>query len=61
MWQTCARNKTDIALRKFIKRIAKVDHPRFLNMQLARKVIIALEAMMKKAGFDPATGERIAQ
>ena len=58
MWQTCARNKTEKALRAFIKRIARVDHPRFLNVELARKVIIALEAMMWKAGFDPATGRR---
>jgi hypothetical protein len=60
MWQTCARNKTEKALRTFIKRIAKVDHPRFLNVKLARKVILALEPMMRKAGFDPKTGKRIA-
>jgi hypothetical protein len=60
MWKTCARNPTDKALRIFIKRIAHVDHPRFLNVGLARKVIIALEVMMRKAGFDPATGRRLA-
>jgi hypothetical protein len=59
MWRTCARNPTDKALCAFIKRIAHVDHPRFLNAALARKVIIALEVMMKQAGFDPATGEKI--
>jgi hypothetical protein len=59
MWQTCAHNKSEKALRAFIKRIARVDHPRFLRVDLARKVIFALEAMMQKAGFDPATGERI--
>ena len=59
MWKTCARNPTDKALRVFIKRIAKVDHPRFLRVDLARKVIIALEKMMRKAGFDPATGRRL--
>jgi len=48
LWQTCARNKTDKALRLFIKRITHVDHPRFLNVQLARKVILALEAMARK-------------
>jgi hypothetical protein len=48
MWQTCARNKTEKALRLFIKRIARVDHPRFLNVQLARKVILALEVMARK-------------
>jgi hypothetical protein len=59
MWKTCARNPTDRALRAFIKRIARVDHPRFLNVPLARKVIIALGDMMRKAGFDPDTGGRI--
>ncbi|MDR0877245.1 MAG: regulatory protein GemA [Treponema sp.] len=48
LWRTCARNKTDKALRAFIKRITHVDHPRFLNAALARKVIIALEVMNKK-------------
>jgi hypothetical protein len=48
MWQNCARNKTEKALRAFIKRIAGVDHPRFLNVELARKVILALEAMARK-------------
>jgi hypothetical protein len=61
MWRTCARNKTDKALRVFIKRITHVDHPRFLNAALARKVIIALEVMMKKAGFDPVTGKKEAK
>jgi hypothetical protein len=60
MWQTCARNKSEKALRAFIKRIARVDHPRFLRVDLARKVILALEKMMQKAGYDPATGKRIA-
>ena len=50
MWKTRARNPTDRALRAFIKRIAKVDHPRFLNVVLAQKVIIALETMARKAG-----------
>jgi len=48
LWQACARNKTEKALRAFIKRIAWVDHPRFLNVVLARKVILALEAMARK-------------
>jgi hypothetical protein len=61
MWRTCARNKSDRALRAFIKRITHVDHPRFLNAFLARKVIIALEVMMRKAGFNPETGELLAQ
>jgi len=59
MWKTCARNPSDRALRAFIKRITHVDHPRFLRVELAQKVILALEKMMKKAGFDPATGRRL--
>jgi len=48
LWQNNARNKSEKALRAFIKRIAKVDHPRFLNVELARKVILALQAMARK-------------
>jgi hypothetical protein len=49
MWKTYARNPGEKALRAFIKRIAGVDHPRWLNEALAQKVIIALEAMARKA------------
>jgi phage gp16-like protein len=58
MWKTCARNPSDKALQTFIKRITYVDHPAFLRPHLARKVIIALEDMMRKAGFNPVTGGR---
>jgi hypothetical protein len=61
MWKTCARNPGDKALQAFIKRIAQVDHPAFLRPHLARKVIIALGDMMRKAGFNPDTGGRMAQ
>jgi hypothetical protein len=61
MWKTCARNPSDRALQTFIKRIARVDHPAFLRPALARTVIIALNDMMRKAGFDPDTGGRIAR
>jgi len=53
MWRKCARNKSDIALTAFVKRIAGVDALRFLNIPLAQKVILALREMMFKAGFDP--------
>ena len=59
MWFTCAKVKTDKALRSFIKRIAKVDHTRFLLPPLAQKVAVALEAMMRSAGYDPKTGGRL--
>jgi len=60
MWKTCARNKDEAALRAFIRRIAHVDSPRFLNPALARKVIIALEKMMIAEGYDPVSGGRLA-
>jgi hypothetical protein len=49
LWKHCARNPSDKALGAFIKRIAHVDHPRFLTAGLAQKVIIALEKMAKSA------------
>ena len=48
MWRAYAGRKDERALRTFIKRIAKVDHPRFLNTLLAQKVIIALERIKKR-------------
>jgi hypothetical protein len=60
MWKTCARNPSDKALQTFVKRIAHIDSPVFLRPYLARQVILALEDMMRKAGFDPATGGRAA-
>lgn len=59
MWKQVARTPNGRALRAFIARIAKVDDPRFLNDTLARKIILALGAMMRRAGLDPATGERL--
>jgi hypothetical protein len=49
LWRSVARNKSDHALRTFIKRIAHVDSPHWLNVQLAQKVILALEKM-REAG-----------
>jgi hypothetical protein len=59
MWSKCARNKSDAALGKMIKRIAGVDDIRFLNVYSAQKVILALRDMMVKAGFNPDTSERV--
>jgi len=56
---TCARNPDEAALRAFMRRITHVDHPRFMNAALGRKVILALEKMMIAAGYDPATGGRL--
>jgi hypothetical protein len=57
MWQKCARNKTDRALLAFVNRIAHVKHLRFLTVETAQKVILALRDMMVKAGFDPDSSE----
>lgn len=59
MWAVCARNKTDTALLAFVKRIAHVDALRFLSIDKAREVILALRDMMVKAGFDPDTSAKV--
>jgi hypothetical protein len=53
MWELAARIKTEKALNAFIKRIARVDHIRFLDVQGAQKVILALRDVTAKAGCDP--------
>jgi hypothetical protein len=53
MWETCARNKSDEALLAFVDRIAGVKSLRFLTVQTAQKVILALRDMTVKAGHDP--------
>jgi phage gp16-like protein len=61
MWRNCARNKSEGALLAFVNRIAHVKSLRFLTVQSARKVILALRDMnalaAAKAGFDPGTSE----
>jgi len=59
MWAVCARNKSEAALSAFVKRITRVDALRFLDVELAQKVILALREMMIKAGFDPDTSEAV--
>ncbi|MDR2663796.1 MAG: regulatory protein GemA [Treponema sp.] len=53
MWELAARVKTEQALAAFIRRIAHVDDIRFLDIYGAQKVILALRAMLVKAGYDP--------
>jgi hypothetical protein len=48
LWRSKARTPTEKALRAFIKRIAHVDSPKFLNIELAQKIIIAINAMKGK-------------
>ena len=59
MWAVCARNKNDEALLAFVNRIAGVKALRFLTVETAQKVILALRDMMAKAGFDPDTSEAL--
>ena len=53
MWELVARDKSDRALYKFIKRITGADHPRFMTASDSQKVIIALRKMMADAGLNP--------
>jgi phage gp16-like protein len=59
MWQKCARNKSDAALLALVNRIAHVKALRFLTVETAREVILALRDMMARAGFDPDTSEPV--
>ena len=53
LWELVARDKSDRALYKFIKRITGADHPRFMTAKDSQKVIIALRKMMADAGLNP--------
>ena len=53
MWELVARDKSDRALYKLIKRITGADHPRFMTAKDFQKVIIALRKMMADAGLNP--------
>lgn len=53
MWELVARDKSDRALYRFIKRITGADHPRFMGAAEAQKVILALRKMMVNAGLNP--------
>lgn len=53
MWELVARDKSDRALYKFIKRITGADHPRFMRSVDSQKVIVALRKMMVSEGLNP--------
>ncbi len=53
LWAAVAREKTDKALRSFVKRIAHVDDPVFLDKRGATKIILALRKMCWSAGINP--------
>jgi phage gp16-like protein len=58
MWAVCARNKSEAALAAFVRRIAHVAALRFLTVETARDVILALRDMTGKAGYDPDTSQK---
>jgi phage gp16-like protein len=45
LWTAKARNPSFDALRKFVKRVAHVDAPAWLDMDAAQKALVALEKM----------------
>lgn len=53
MWELVARDKSERALYRFIKRITDADHPRFMGAVEAQKVILALRKMVMNAGLNP--------
>lgn len=53
MWELVARDKSERALYRFIKRITGADHPRFMGAVEAQKVILALRKMVMNAGLNP--------
>lgn len=53
MWELVARDKTERALYRFIKRITGASHPRFMGAYQAQKVILALRKMMENIGLNP--------
>ena len=53
MWELVARDKSERALYRFIKRITGADHPRFMGAVEAQKVILALRKMVMNTGLNP--------
>lgn len=53
LWELASRNKTEQSLHWFCKRIAGVDHLRFLSVKGAQKVILAVRALAANAGYNP--------
>jgi phage gp16-like protein len=56
-WQTVAVHQTAAALDKMARRITGVESVRWIDQKQAGKLILALRAMMKQAGYNPDTGE----
>jgi phage gp16-like protein len=58
LWTEKAETPTYAALQFFVRRIAHVDSPRFLNKKLAQKIIIALNEMKGRDGYDEQERQR---
>jgi len=53
LWRLMSRRKDLDSLESMIKRIAKVEHPRFIDGDGATQVILALRQMCIDQGIDP--------
>ena len=53
LWELSARVKTEAALNRFIKRITGVPYLRWLDVNTAQKVILAIRDIAVQAGYDP--------
>ena len=53
LWELSARVKTEAALNRFIKRITGVPYLRWLDVNTAQKVILAVRDIAVQAGYDP--------
>ncbi len=53
LWKLMSRRKDLESLEAMVKRIAHVDHPRFLNTKSATPVILAMRQMCQDQGINP--------
>jgi hypothetical protein len=53
LWDLASRAKDEASLRGMIKRIGGVDNIQWLTRENARKVILALRDIARKAGYNP--------
>jgi phage gp16-like protein len=53
LWDLASRVKDEASLRRMIKRIGGVDNIQWLTRENARKVILALRDITRKAGYNP--------
>jgi hypothetical protein len=53
LWDLASRAKNEASLRGMIKRIGGVENIQWLTRENARKVILALRDIARKAGYNP--------